>query len=90
MTKPKPRKQAKPAKRKAVCAMPPNPGSDAAIAGGCACAVMDNHHGQGFPYWTGKGNETITAFYINAACQMHGGGQMQAALAGSPDKGEGG
>jgi hypothetical protein len=28
----------------------PNPGSDAAIAAGCICAVMDNNHGQYPPH----------------------------------------
>ena len=26
-----------------------NPGSPAAVASGCTCAVHDNHHGEGIP-----------------------------------------
>lgn len=44
----------------------PTPGSDAAVARGCTCAVWDNHHGAGFPY----GGETC--FWISADCPLHG------------------
>lgn len=40
----------------------PNPGSEAAIARGCACPAMDNNYG------TGVGNGL---FWINAQCPLH-------------------
>lgn len=43
----------------------PNPGSDEAIEAGCICAVMDNHHGRGFPM-DGK-----TSFWITQCCPLH-------------------
>ena len=43
----------------------PNPGSDEAIERGCTCAVLDNGHGQGFPY----GGETC--FWITQGCPIH-------------------
>ena len=43
----------------------PNPGSDAAIAQGCTCPVMDNHHGAGMPFPDGP------RFWINADCPLH-------------------
>lgn len=43
-----------------------NPGSDAALALGCQCPVMDNGHGRGSSWGPGK-------FWINAECPLHGG-----------------
>ena len=45
--------------------VPPNPGSDAALDRGCTCAVLDNHHGRGFP-WEGE-----TTFWITQGCPLH-------------------
>jgi len=42
-----------------------NPGSKQALLNGCTCAVMDNHHGEGFPY---KGEQ---CFYISGGCPIH-------------------
>lgn len=44
----------------------PNPGSDEAMEQGCTCPVMDNCHGEGFPYG-GK-----QSFYVNENCPVHG------------------
>ena len=41
----------------------PNPGSDAALAAGCTCAVMDNNHGKWKP-WTGS-------WWITGGCPVH-------------------
>lgn len=43
-----------------------NPGSPAAVAAGCSCAVMDNHNGEGIWY----GDEQV--FWINGSCKIHG------------------
>lgn len=43
----------------------PSPGSPAAIDQGCQCAVLDNHHGRGFPY----GGEIC--FYVTMGCPLH-------------------
>lgn len=43
----------------------PPPGSDAALALGCACGVLDNAHGNGID---GR-------FVMSAGCPLHGGGQ---------------
>lgn len=40
----------------------PNPGSRAALALGCRCPVLDNHHGQGMP--GGR-------FWISGDCMLH-------------------
>jgi hypothetical protein len=45
----------------------PNPGSDAAIAIGCKCPVMDNGRGRGI--WTANG----VTFWISAECPVHCG-----------------
>lgn len=53
---------------------PPNPGSDAAIAAGCKCPVLDNGHGRGIPWPREDGldpNE-YPSFYINLNCPIHG------------------
>lgn len=44
-----------------------NPGSPEAIAAGCTCPVIDNHHGKGVPTSTGE-----RLFWYDAACPMHG------------------
>lgn len=44
----------------------PNPGSDAAIAIGCTCPVMDNGRGRGYMGVAGL-------FVYSAACPVHGG-----------------
>lgn len=43
----------------------PHPGSEEAIKMGCACPVLDNHHGQGFTM-NGK-----TCFWITEGCPIH-------------------
>lgn len=43
---------------------PPNPGSDAAVADGCLCPVMDNCRGAG----AYGGGET---FWVNQNCPLH-------------------
>lgn len=47
----------------------PNPGSSEAIKAGCCCAVLDNHHGQGFHM---KGE---LVFWMNECCKLHGSGK---------------
>lgn len=42
----------------------PNPGSDAAVAAGCRCPILDNAHGAGV---LGLGH----AWYINQRCSLH-------------------
>lgn len=49
----------------------PNPGSKEAIDLGCACPVMDNHHGHGFDVTQDDGTKT-RAFWISAMCKLHG------------------
>ena len=44
--------------------MIPNPGSDAAIALGCTCPILDNGHGRGC-------DGTGRRFWINAECPIH-------------------
>jgi hypothetical protein len=44
----------------------PNPGSKEAGDLGCTCAVLDNHHGAGFP-WGGE-----ISFWITENCPVHG------------------
>lgn len=46
---------------------PPNPGSDAAIALGCKCPVLDNGHGVGSNYGIG-------VFWIAEICPVHAQG----------------
>lgn len=43
----------------------PNPGSDAAIAIGCKCPVMDNGRGRGYMGLAGL-------FVYSGACPVHG------------------
>jgi len=47
-------------------ALPPKPGSDAAMALGCKCARMDNHYGRG---WGGDGDRF--GWVISGDCVMH-------------------
>lgn len=49
----------------------PNPGSPEAVKLGCKCPVLDNANGRGVPLRNGKGG-TITSFWINGECQLHG------------------
>lgn len=42
----------------------PNPGSDAAKAQGCLCAVMDNCHGRFAPF-------PPDGWYITVGCPLH-------------------
>jgi hypothetical protein len=46
----------------------PNPGSAAAIAHGCRCAVMDNAYGRG--YMGGPGS--VYGWVVTADCPLHG------------------
>lgn len=48
--------------------MKPPPGSDAAIAQGCICAVLDNGHGAGSGYRDDAGNPT---YWITRGCPLH-------------------
>ncbi|MDQ0506005.1 hypothetical protein QOZ94_002809 [Xanthobacter agilis] len=45
----------------------PSPGSDAAIALGCTCPVLDNGHGRGY---MGRSEQ----FWVSADCPIHGDG----------------
>jgi hypothetical protein len=45
----------------------PKPGSDAALAQGCMCPVLDNAHGKGR-----GGDGDRWGFYINEGCPLHG------------------
>lgn len=47
---------------------PLNPGSDAAIAAGCKCPVLDNNRGAGIRHLAGDD----PTFWVNAECPMHG------------------
>jgi hypothetical protein len=48
----------------------PNPGSDAALAQGCICAVLDNCYGK-FAPWPPDG------WYITAGCPVHAAGHSE-------------
>jgi hypothetical protein len=43
----------------------PNPGSKEAIARGCTCPVIDNHHGKGIPSKDGP------VFWYTVGCPIH-------------------
>lgn len=45
-----------------------NPGSKEAIAQGCACPIIDNHYGKGFP----RGGKVV--FWISELCPIHSKG----------------
>ncbi len=44
----------------------PNPGSDAAVAKGCTCPVLDNARGRGRVY------RGTVEFWIDGGCPIHG------------------
>ena len=46
----------------------PDPGSDDAVAEGCNCPVLDNHHGQGSGWAKADGKP---AFWIAVNCPLH-------------------
>lgn len=46
---------------------PHNPGSPEAIAAGCTCPVIDNHHGKGIPTRAGE-----RLFWYDSTCPLHG------------------
>lgn len=46
----------------------PNPGSPEAVAQGCTCPVIDNHHGKGVPI----GKDGAPLFWHSAKCPLHG------------------
>ena len=48
----------------------PNPGSNAAIAAGCTCPVLDNEHGLGIP------RDGRRLFWIAEDCPLHGCGRV--------------
>lgn len=48
----------------------PNPGSLAAAAQGCICAVMDNHNGEGMPH-TDEDGKSAPRFWITGGCPVH-------------------
>ena len=48
----------------------PNPGSDAAIALGCSCPVMDNSHGRGYLGGV-KNKDGEVMFVITRGCLVH-------------------
>jgi hypothetical protein len=47
----------------------PPPGSDAALALGCRCAVLENAHGCGIPHPAGP------LYWMTADCPLHGEGE---------------
>lgn len=49
--------------------MTPNPGSDEAVAQGCACPVLDNNHGVFAPFGDGEDEE----WFLSSECPIHGG-----------------
>lgn len=52
----------------------PNPGSPEAVAQGCSCAVLDNHHGAGVPWPRPDGKDPYEnpSFWISGSCALHG------------------
>lgn len=52
----------------------PNPGSREAVAQGCLCPVLDNHHGAGIPITGDNGQPTVT-FWQRGDCPLHGEGE---------------
>ena len=48
----------------------PSPGSDAALAQGCRCPVLDNVHGSG--YMGAGAKQKRPAYVINGNCPLHG------------------
>jgi hypothetical protein len=51
----------------------PTPGSDAALALGCRCAVLDNHYGKGFPWPRTDGKDPVEhpSFWVTEGCPVH-------------------
>jgi len=49
----------------------PNPGSKEAVEKGCTCAVLDNHHGEGFVYAGER------CWYMDIDCPVHGDGARE-------------
>ncbi len=45
----------------------PNPGSQAAVAAGCTCTIIDNSHGKGI-----NGDGAKYGWWIIADCPLHG------------------
>lgn len=56
----------------------PPPGSDAALALGCRCPVLDNAHGRGIPTRDGP------AYWISTACSLHGSGTRLPVIVAAP------
>jgi hypothetical protein len=54
----------------------PNPGSDAALAQGCKCPVLDNGHGSGHGTVVIDGAST-TVFVMSEDCPLHGAGDWK-------------
>ena len=50
--------------------MTPAPGSDAAVAAGCTCPLLDNAHGAG----CGSGEDGTTLYWRTAGCPLHDAG----------------
>lgn len=50
----------------------PRPGSKAAIAAGCNCPVLDNHHGEGIPMRNPDTGEIQRAYWMTGDCVLHG------------------
>lgn len=46
-----------------------NPGSPEAVAAGCLCPIIDNHHGKGVPI----GKDGSPLFWRSERCPIHGG-----------------
>lgn len=59
--------------------MVPNPGSNEAIQQGCTCPVLDNYHGQGFPY------DGEIVFWYTEGCPLHRPNQGKGSPGGSDD-----
>jgi len=53
----------------------PLPGSDEAIAAGCSCAIMDNHHGAGAYEVNGR-----PVYWVSGSCAIHGTGKTDCTL----------
>ncbi len=49
----------------------PNPGSEAALAQGCLCPVLDNEYGRG-TFGTVDKPQAEKNFWINGDCPLHG------------------
>lgn len=58
-----------------------NPGSDEAIAAGCACPVIDNGHGRGY-----MGQPDV--FVYTVGCPLHGAALLSAKLQNAKEPAE--